>query len=142
MWNLVDIVKFGQNSEIWSEFWKFGQSFENSWFAMVCIVMNVGRGYVIQNHELMTDWLTKVGLELLRQLKKIKQKYVDQFLYSLKYSNCYRLWMNSTFQDGLFCSLSNIVKFSPRRVNLKVKTSSMISDAWTSNFPKPKLPSR
>ena len=51
LWNLVDIVKFGQNSEIWSEFWKFGWSFENSWFAMVGIVMNVGRGYVIQHHE-------------------------------------------------------------------------------------------
>ena len=33
-------------------------------------VLNVGRGYVIQNSESVSEWVTKVGIELLGQLKK------------------------------------------------------------------------
>ena len=35
-------------------------------------VINVGRGYVIQYHEWMNEWLSKVGIELLGQLKIVR----------------------------------------------------------------------
>ena len=46
---------------------KFGRNFENLWFAMVCIVINVGRGYVIQYHELINR---KGGHRAARAAKK------------------------------------------------------------------------
>ena len=49
-------------------------------------VMNVGTGYIIQHHELMNELITRVGIELLGQLKTNNAK-----LFVLKHSNVCRL---------------------------------------------------
>ena len=119
-WNLVEILKFNWNCEIWSKFWnlikllKFGQNSENSRFGIGCMVWFGFEGSKFQHSQSVSQcpiWsITKVGIELLGQLKSKLSKTRSMKKISLMYR------IQCQPESALYSSMNDIELVSTEKV--------------------------
>ena len=71
---MVEILKFGQDSEIWSRFWNLVEILE---------FRRNSEGYVIQNSESVGESVSKEGIELL-SARAAKKSSIHLFIERLR----------------------------------------------------------